>query len=269
MRLNYAGRGLSLDTELAPNFALEQSLAALSMRGLLEAGSVKSVAIVGAGLDFTDKNAGFDFYPVQTVQPFAVLDSLRRLQLATTAGDVDIVALDISPSVIDHVGRIRAQAARGMGYTLNLPLLKNREWLPEFRDYWKRFGDHIGVPVAATANKAIGDITDVRAVHLSARTAERLSVEDLNVVTQRLDGQKFDLVIATNVLLYYDALDQAIALANISSMLRNGGFLLSNTVLPEVEALPIRLAGFLDTRYSRDNDYDVVLWYQRLASPLR
>ncbi|HUU32686.1 MAG TPA: hypothetical protein VMW48_01420, partial [Vicinamibacterales bacterium] len=96
----FAQRGLSLDTSLPPNFAVDESLAALKTRGLLTAGTVRRVGIIGAGLDFADKNTGFDFYPVQTLQPFAVLDSLRRLELAPATGGATVVALDISPRVI-------------------------------------------------------------------------------------------------------------------------------------------------------------------------
>jgi hypothetical protein len=37
---------------------------------------------VGPGLDFADKQEGYDFYPLQTIQPFAVIDSLRVRKLA-------------------------------------------------------------------------------------------------------------------------------------------------------------------------------------------
>ena len=82
----YRERGLSLDTTLAPNFAIEESLKAMKARGLwqkwIEAGGLRKVAVIGPGLDFTDKAAGYDFYPEQTIQPFALIDSLLRLGLA-------------------------------------------------------------------------------------------------------------------------------------------------------------------------------------------
>ena len=78
----FRARGLSLDTSLIPNYSVEQVLTAMKARGLLKPGSVRRVAIVGPGLDFADKDVGFDVYPQQTLQPFAVLDSLRRLGLA-------------------------------------------------------------------------------------------------------------------------------------------------------------------------------------------
>jgi len=37
-------------------------------RGAFAAGSVRRVGIIGPGLDFTDKQEGYDFYPAQTVQ---------------------------------------------------------------------------------------------------------------------------------------------------------------------------------------------------------
>ena len=44
-------RGISLDTNLWPDFLLDQHLAAMMQKGLLRPGSVRRVAIVGPGLD--------------------------------------------------------------------------------------------------------------------------------------------------------------------------------------------------------------------------
>ncbi len=104
-------RGLSLDTSLVTNYSVERALAAMKARGLLAPGALRRVAIVGPGLDFADKDVGFDFYPQQTLQPFAVLDALERLGLAPSPGGPEIVLLDISPRVVDHVTRARARAA--------------------------------------------------------------------------------------------------------------------------------------------------------------
>ena len=136
-------RGLSLDTSLLPSYSVDQALRAMKARGLLKPGAVRRVAIVGPGLDFADKDVGFDFYPQQTLQPFAVLDSLTRLGLASSSGDPEIVLLDISPRIVDHVMQARAQAARNVGYTLNLPLPTSTPWQPEVRAYWRTFGDRL------------------------------------------------------------------------------------------------------------------------------
>src|SRR6185503_9427408 len=132
-------RGLSLDTSLVANYSVEQTLAAIKARGLLAPGAVRRVAIVGPGLDFADKDVGLDVYPQQTLQPFGVLDALDRLGLAPSSG-AEIVALDISPRIVDHVTRARARAVKNVGYTLNLALPKSVPWLPDVRAYWKTFG---------------------------------------------------------------------------------------------------------------------------------
>ena len=263
-------RGLSLDTSLVPNYSVEQALAAMKTRGLLKAGSVKRVAIVGPGLDFADKDVGFDIYPQQTVQPFAVLDSLERLRLGPSPGDLEIVLLDISPRVIDHVTRARARAARNIGYTLNLPLPKSTPWLPEVVTYWRTFGDQIGAPAPAPASKAMADVVQSRAVRARPSAVQRMSVRNLNIVTERLDGEAFDLVVATNVFIYYDVLEQALAMSNVEAMLRPGAFLLANFSAPNLTTVTIRPVDTTTTLYAPARDaseriLDFIVWYQAPA----
>jgi SAM-dependent methyltransferase len=226
---------------------------------------VRRVAIVGPGLDFANKDVGFDVYPQQTLQPFAVLDALERLDLAPSAGDPEIVLLDISPRIVDHLKQARARAAKNIAYLLNLPLPKNVPWLPEVRGYWQAFGDRIGAPVQASASKAIADVAEVRAVRATPAAVRRMSMVDMNVVTQRLDGEKFDLVIATNVFIYYDTLEQALAMSNIEAMLKPGAFLLANFVAPGLKSITIRPIETTETVYARavnENVRDFIVWYR-------
>jgi len=261
-------RGLSLDTSLMPNYSIEQALTAMKARGLLKPASVRRVAIVGPGLDFADKEVGFDLYPQQTLQPFAVLDSLRRLALAPS-GDPDIVLLDISPRIIDHVTQARARAAKNIGYTLNLPLPRSTPWLPEVRTYWQTFGNQIGAPAQAPpTSKAIADLAEVRAVRARPSAVQRMSVLNVNIVTERLDGEAFDLVIATNVFIYYDVLEQALAMSNVEAMLKPGAFLLANLSAPRLTSVtlrPVETTRTLYTRVSgiREDILDFIVWYRR------
>ena len=261
----YRTRGLSLDTSLMPNYSVEQALAAMKGRGLFKPGTVKRVAIIGPGLDFADKDVGFDFYPQQTLQPFAVLDSLTRLGLAPSPGGAEIVLLDISPRIIDHITQARARAVRNTGYTLNLPLPKSNPWQPEVRTYWQTFGDRIGTPVPARTSNTIAGLAELRAIRVRPSVVQRMSVQDLNIVTERLDGDVFDLVIATNVFIYYDVLEQALALSNVEGMLRPGGFLLANFSAPNLRSLTIRPVETTTTLYARaanENIRDFIVWYR-------
>jgi CheR methyltransferase, SAM binding domain len=264
-------RGLSLDTSILANYSIEQAVAAMKARGLLAPGGVRRVAIVGPGLDFADKDVGFDIYPQQTLQPFAVLDSLKRLGVASLPNDPEIVLFDISPRIVDHVTRARARAAKNVGYTMNLPLATKTPWLPEVRAYWRTFGDQIGVTVQANVSKTIADQAAMRTIRARPSVVQSMSVVNLNVVTERLDGEPFDLVIATNVFIYYDVLEQALAMSNIEAMLKPGAFLLANVSVPNLTSVTIRPVDTTTTVYARapdvaENVLDFVVWYKAHAN---
>ncbi len=236
----YRNRGLSTDTSLFVNFSLEQALKAQLSQGQISPKSVRRVAIIGPGLDFTDKAEGFDFYPQQSIQPFAVIDTLQALGLA--AGDLRVTTLDLSSRVNQHLERARQRASAGEGYVIQLPLDNNRAGVPRpaaVIEYWQRFGEHIGHAVQPLpAPASIGDVR-VRAVEVEPAVVTAVTPKDVNVVLERLDplqaDEQFDLIIATNVLLYYDRFEQGLALTNIGKMLRPGGFFLTNYSLTPIE----------------------------------
>jgi chemotaxis methyl-accepting protein methylase len=92
-----------------------------------------------------------------------------------------------------------------------------------------------------------------------------MSVLDVDIVTERLDGQSFDLVIATNVFIYYDRFEQALAMANVEAMLKPGGFLLANVVAPQLTSVTIRPIETTTTLYARavnENIRDFIVWYR-------
>lgn len=236
-------------------------------RGLLSAGSVGRVGIIGPGLDFTDKQEGYDFYRTQTVQPFAVMDSLVRLGLAQP-GKLDVDSLDLSSRVLEHVERARRSALEGRPYTIQLPRDPLRGWKPELVAYWKRFGDQIGSPVPPVAVPPSLQGIESRAVAVRPGFVKRTRALDVNIVLQREgvpEKARFDLLIATNVLVYYDTFEQSLALTNIQSMLRPGGFLLTNNLLLELPSLKMRSGDYVSVEYSpRPADGDRILWYRRL-----
>jgi hypothetical protein len=90
------------------------------------------------------------------------------------------------------------------------------------------------------------------------------------VVLQREErpaNEKFDLVIATNILLYYDLFEQSLAMANIGSMLAPGGLFLTNTRMTLLPGSALRAAGYTDSVYTTglqgDETGDRVYVYER------
>ena len=257
-------RGLSLDTSLLPNFALERALQQMQADRLLASGSIRRVAVIGPGLDFSDKGSGYDFYPQQTLQPFALVDTLRRLNLIGSPADVRVTTLDISPRVNDHLLRARTAAGRGSPYVVQLPLDFRIPWKADVVAYWKQAGGHIGGATGGTKPPSMVAKLEVRAVRIRPEIVLQIVPEDLDIVAQRLDGPPFDLIVATNIFVYYDTLDQNLALANVEAMLRPGGILLSNNALLELPTSRMRSRGYVTAEYSdRPDDGDHVVWYQR------
>lgn len=230
----YHDRGLSSDTSIRVDFALERIFEALRSQWTLVVGGVRRAAVVGPGLDFADKAEGHDFYPQQTIQPLALVDSLLRLELSR-ADDLRVTAFDVSPRVIQHLAAARTRAQAGGGYLVHLPLAPgtaSRDWNPQLVDYWRRFGDQVGVRATpALVPVAAGEI-NLRAVDVGPRSVLSVVPHQLDVVIERVDGlpadEQFDVVVATNVLLYYDVFEQALAVANIARMLKPGGLLIAN-----------------------------------------
>jgi chemotaxis methyl-accepting protein methylase len=98
-----------------------------------------------------------------------------------------------------------------------------------------------------------------------------MSVLNVNIVTERLDGEAFDLVIATNIFIYYDVLEQALAMANVEAMLKPGAFLLANVSAPRLTSIAMRPVETTRTTYARagagtEDILDFIVWYQAPAN---
>jgi hypothetical protein len=234
----FKDRGISLDTNLWPDFLLDEHFRRMVDRGALKPHSIRRVAVIGPGLDFANKEMGNDFYPPQTIQPFAVLDSLIRLGLAD-AGGIALYTLDISEDVNFHIARARVNAAAGHSYTVQLPWNTSARHDPEYRvrfvEYWKRLGDQIGQPVTPITVPQAAAETQTRAVRIRPEIARTITPVDMNIVFQRLQvspERAFDLIIGTNIFVYYGEFEQSLARANVAAMLKPGGYLLTNDKLP-------------------------------------
>jgi len=264
----YKDRGLSVDTDFRPNYAIETALAEIKRRGLLR--SVRRVAVIGPGLDFTNKDSGFDHYPLQTLQPFAVVDSLLRLGLAMPQ-DLRMTLFEISVPTLDHIAKAVTRARAGQAYTLQLVLDRTRQWNRNALDYWQRFGSTIGSAAAPLPLPAQVTNADRRALSIRPEILALMDPQPINVVLQRMvlrPEQQYDLVIGTNILIYYDAFEQALALSNIDSMTASGGVFLTNDLSRDYPGVRLRPSGIVRVDYS-PKQADQVQIYARSTFPLQ
>lgn len=191
----YQSRGHSTDTQVTANYALWTALSVLkaSQPGL----KLERVLIVGPGMDIAPRTGLVDRYPPQSYQPYAVAQILRDLNFS---GTPRIECVDINDRVVRFI--------RGFAGRSELRLdFRVPPGDPEFESWARGLA-----PMLASVPKKV---------------AEAVSAEKLNIITQRL-GSKYDLVVATNVLLYFDDSELLLAIANIESMLGAGGYFIHN-----------------------------------------
>lgn len=230
----FQNRGISLDSNLWPDYDLDLALQNLLLAELLKPAAVQRVAVIGPGLDFVNKQEGVDYYPPQTTQPFTVLDSLLRLRLSNPQS-VKLYTLDISPRVNLHLEMAKQNAAKGMAYTVQLPWYSEGRWSDDFRakftKYWQQLGGQIGEPIAAIPVPQGSPGFETKALKIRPKIVDRITPVNMNIVLQSLTlapDERFDLVIGTNIFIYYGRLEQSLARANVAALLKPGGLLLSN-----------------------------------------
>jgi hypothetical protein len=256
-------RGLSTDTSVLVNFAIDQALAAMASGGTIKARGLRHVGIVGPGLELTNKADGQDFYPQQTLQPFAFMDSAIRRGLADPER-LRLATFDVSPRVNEHLATVRERARKGQPYPIHLALAADEGWRPELVAFTKGVGSSIGESARAAAVPPTAGAVTVRAVQVRPMAVLAVHPVDVNVIVERPalgPDDRFDLIVATNILVYYGRFEQALALTNLAAMLRPGGILLTNSAVFPVPPFKAS-ARQLRVDYS-DRQYDHLFWYER------
>jgi hypothetical protein len=169
---------------------------------------------------------------------------------------------DISSRVIAHVQRARERARVKTGYVIQLPHQVEPPWPPDLIAYWRSLGDSVGADVAPIAPPNMFQGLETRAMRIRPDVVLACQAVDLNIVLERLnlaEADRFDLIVGTNIFIYYDAFERSLALENAGSMLKRGGLLLTNDRLPEVPGGSMRQAGVTEVPYNRD----AVGWYRK------
>lgn len=120
----------------------------------------------------------------------------------------------------------------------------------------------MGAEVAPITPPGVFKGLEARAVRIRPDVVLRMQPVDLNIVLERrnlAEADRFDLMVATNIFIYYDAFERSLALENAGAMLKRGGLLLTNDRLPEVPGGSMGLGGVIDVQYN----HDAVGWYRK------
>jgi len=233
-------------TEHAPlleDFAMSETLHILKNSGIVPA-KVRRAAVIDPDVNFSGTPDGYDFVPLQSIQPFALLEAVERLDLGR-ASDVQLSAVALNPFALAHLRSISGKVRSPGRYILELPLNTAAGWNSAAMSYWNRFGELIGGPAESVPVPSSLHHVNMRAIAVKPQSAGHIAVNDLDVVAQTIDttpGQAFDVVVAMNAFSAYDRMEQSLALINIAAMMNPGAILMvggaRSAVIPaELEGL--------------------------------
>jgi hypothetical protein len=232
----YQERSHSTDTQIEANYALSQALA--TIKALAPATRLNRILIVGPGLDFAPRTDLMDVFGPQCYQPFAVADALLALQMATRP-TLQIHCVDINDRVVSFLRDFPSRKTQTLTIFSGLANDQNHQLTEEYQAYFRGFGTFIGKEAVAPADTILPNHLR-RSVQIDAAIAAGISADRLNIITQRYgSAPNYDLVIVTNVFPYFSEMELPLALTNIASMMKPGGYLLHNEPRP----LPAAVVG--------------------------
>jgi hypothetical protein len=236
----YQTRAHSVDTQIDAGFAVFVGLGVV--RAIDPAFRATRVLIVGPGLDLAPRTDLIDDADLQSYQPLAVADALLSRSM-TSERELRVHSVDVNPRVVDAVQRLQAKGltwrvfANAIG-TPRAPLA------PDYADYVQRLGKAVGDEIPAPRDLTRNRHYE-RSIAVRPELAKMFTAVQLNIVTERLADERFDVIVITNVLPYLDDRALALALVNLSAMLGPGGYLLHNesraTLPPLAKALGLPL----------------------------
>ena len=225
----YRSRGLSTDTAVEAGYAVYTGLGVIA--SLEPARRIRRVLIVGPGLDLAPRTALHEDSAPESYQPWAVIDALVSVGLSRL-DDLTVVGADINPRVVDYLRRSR-QAPPTLTLASEIRETESVKLVPEYRDYFAHLGAAIAAPGRDGRAGSVGPAPPPagqlrKTITVGPAAARALDAVALDVVTERLDGDPFDLVIATNILPYFNDVELMLAVSNVAAMLRPGGIFLHN-----------------------------------------
>lgn len=221
----YRTRGHSTDTAFEANFAVRSMLEVHKYQAPQT--NLNNVLIVGPGMDFAPRTDLLDRLEPQSYQPFAVIDALLNLKLADPER-LRVHCVDINKRVTNHLRDLHGTELR-LAILSGIADTERRPLAAEYQDYFSGFGRSIGTASPLDELPAAYRRHLRKSVLVRKEITERISADEFNIITERYEpSPEYDLVVVTNVFPYFNAAELLLALANIRSMMRAGGYLIHN-----------------------------------------
>ena len=224
----YRSRGLSTDTAVEAGYLVWVGLGVL--KSLEPDRRIRRVLIVGPGLDLAPRTALREAGRPESYQPWAVIDALLALELSHI-DDLEVVAADINPRVVEHL-RDSQSVPPSLSLMSEIRDSETVTLSADYRDYFAQLGRAIGEVETATISADVAKGHLHKTVRVRPPAARALRAERLDIVTERLEGATFDLIVATNILPYFDDVELMLAISNVAAMLAPGGRFLHNEARP-------------------------------------
>lgn len=222
----YQHRGHSTDTQIEANFVVHLGLEILKARSPDE--KINNVLVIGPGLDFAPRTELIDLFNPQIYQPFALIDSLLGLRLSDL-GSLRVHCVDINDRVVRHLLNLRSADQVQLSILSGLPDATASPFSADFKSYFAQVGSRIGDQSRLENIPAQYRYHLSKKIRVRAEVVRQIDASLMNVITERIDPSPgYDLVVVTNVFPYFSDPDLLLALSNIESMLRPGGYLFHN-----------------------------------------
>jgi hypothetical protein len=219
----YQTRGLSTDSRADAGLAVWKALAFLKQES--PATRLDRVLIVGPGLDSAPRTDLTDL-PPESSQPFALADAILQLGLSAPA-TLSIHCVDISAQV---VGFLQEFSSRPLSRVTFL----SRRGTSEYQAYFRSLGNALGHEVPPNPNWKLPQSVQAKTIEVQRGIARGITASRMNILTET-GAPRFDLVVATNVFVYFDRPELLLALAGIHSLLRDGGYLIHNEIRDDID----------------------------------
>jgi hypothetical protein len=224
---------LSTDTAIEAGYLVHFGLATL--KASQPTRRIQRVLIVGPGLDLAPRTGLLEAGPPESYQPYAVIDALIGLEFSRL-DQLTVVGADVNPRVVEYLALVKNSKVSltllsGVAESDSLKLQD------DFRSYFENLGRSIDTASGVKPQPFAYQGHLRKTIAIRPEASRVVDGAALNVVTERLDGAPYDLVIATNVFPYLDDVSLALALANIAAMVAPNGILLHNETRPLMREL--------------------------------